>query len=119
MRGQDEVNRNLRAKLLEIQEATKRAITEVGLDLKGKAIERAPVDTGDLRGSCFVTNEGSNGQIYKAKVGFSEPYAMEQHENMQYRHPRGGGPKYLENPLKENTEKYIDYVKEAVRRVIG
>jgi hypothetical protein len=110
--------RNLQAKINEIKDATKEAVNEVALDLIGKAKERAPLDTGDLRGSGFVNNGGTNGQIYKAKVGFSEPYALEQHENLQYQHPRGGEAKYLENPLKENEERYIDHIKSKVRRVI-
>ena len=117
MRGIDNVMRNLQAKINEIKDATKEAVNEVALDLIGKAKERAPLDTGDLRGSGFANmTEGNN--KYKAKVGFSEPYALEQHENLQYQHPRGGEAKYLENPLKENEERYIDHIKSKVRRVI-
>lgn len=34
-------------------------------------------------------------------------YALDQHENMQYNHPRGGGPKYLWHPLLLHYELYL------------
>lgn len=32
-------------------------------------------------------------------VSFDTPYAAKQHEDMHLKHPRGGGPKYLERAL--------------------
>lgn len=41
----------------------------------------------------------TGGAKVKATVTVNQPYAQDQHETMYYRHPRGGGPKYLESPL--------------------
>lgn len=62
-----------------------------------------PVDTGVLRASGFVsppriTSEGI--EIQMGYGGAAEAYAVEQHENLTYRHTVGG-PKYLERPLME------------------
>ena len=35
-------------------------------------------------------------------------YAQYQHEHMEFRHPRGGGPKYLEKPLMDHYRDYLD-----------
>ncbi len=43
-------------------------------------------------------------------------YAHIQHENLHYRHPRGGGAKYLERPLFENYPKYLqDYASTVLK----
>lgn len=49
------------------------------------------VGTGDLEGS----------------VAFDQVYAQYQHEVMELQHPHGGGPKYLENALKEKYQRYL------------
>lgn len=65
--------------------------------LRAWAVEAAPIDDGILRGSAQVTPaRGANGAAY---VSFDTVYAWRQHEELAWRHPRGGGPKYLEGPL--------------------
>lgn len=88
-----------------------RAVSDIALDLLSKSQQRAPIDTGDLRGSGFADIHGSS-----ATVGFVEPYALRQHENLDFNHPGGGEAKYLENPLKENERNYINRIKEEIRR---
>lgn len=62
-------------------------------------------------------------ETLKAEVGVGElvgevevnqHYSLEQHENMFYDHPRGGGPKYLSTPLLENHPLYLETLSEAV-----
>jgi hypothetical protein len=102
------------------------AMQSIVSDLQGEAQRRAPVDTGDLRGSAAssdykgdkppyseVKNEGS--QII-GEVGFNEPYALEQHENLTFSHPKGGQAKYLEGPLTENAQQYKQKLIEAVKQ---
>lgn len=38
----------------------------------------------------------------QALVGFDEPYAHRQHEDLRFKHIHGGGPKFLEKALFEN-----------------
>lgn len=37
-------------------------------------------------------------------------YAKYHHERMDLKHPRGGGPKYLEGPLFENYQAYLEQI---------
>lgn len=57
-------------------------------------------------------NEILSAQITKAKtestarytVEFTAPYAIYQHENLEYKHPNGGQAKYLEQPAKARQQ---------------
>ena len=108
------------------------------LDLAGKASTRAPVRTGDLRGSWFaVTNKKNLLQAladsdpdssrlslpsvgkYEIAVGFSEPYAERQHETLTFRHELGGEAKFLENPFKEMSKTYVDNIGEAIKKAVS
>lgn len=86
----------------------------IALDLKGKAQDLAPVDTGDLKGSAFHEVKD-----LEATIGFKEPYAMRQHEEVGFRHPKGGQAKFLEQPLKENAMMYVNHFTETIKRLIG
>ena len=45
-------------------------------------------------------------------VTCDQRYAQAQHEHLEWHHPRGGGPKYLERPLMDNHRDYLsDYAK--------
>jgi hypothetical protein len=121
---------------------------KIGLDLQGKAQRRAPVDTGALRGSAFTNLYRQAGSdAFTVDVGFSEKYALRQHEEIGWHHPslarqgimrsawnaaqkkkksgktfavRGyfGESKFLENPFKENIAKYINMVKHEIINTI-
>lgn len=109
--GIENVNRNINRIRNSIHQNINQQISDVAHDLLSKSIERAPIDTGELRGSGFVEIEGSN-----AIVAYSTQYALKQHEELNYNHSNGGEAKYLENPLKENERRYIQYLINAIRR---
>ncbi|PLS86468.1 MAG: hypothetical protein CYG60_07090 [Actinobacteria bacterium] len=52
--------------------------------------------------------------LLEGKVVVDQHYALDQHENFNYEHPRGGGPKYLINPLLEHVPAYVENLGEAV-----
>lgn len=60
---------------------------------------------------------------HKAGVGLQvkrpELYAEDQHENMQYKHPMGGGPKYLEIPFNARVPKMAERIANACGIVLG
>lgn len=126
------------------KEAYENQLKIVSLDLQGKAQQLAPVDTGDLRGSAFTVT-GKHGDISKktqsdknpesprgelpnpedleAYVGFSEPYALRQHEDLELDHSVNGGHKggqahFLLQPLEENRDKYIDSFGKAIKKAV-
>ena len=110
LEGLSELEKGFNDALKKIGIVNDKALQDVALDLLGKAKELAPVDTGDLRGSGSVKFENNT-----ASVGFEEPYAVSQHEHTEYEHPQGGQAKYLEQPFKENIDKYINHIADANR----
>lgn len=139
--GLDALQDKIKAMPEAVRKAAENALQIVATDLWGKAAERAPVDTGDLRGSGFAvvgnktvgemeedTNPKSvRGDIPKvsglnAVVGFAEPYALRQHEDMELNHPQAigvyGRAKYLEIPYEENRDRYVDDVGKAIKEAV-
>ena len=111
--GLDEFNAYLKNATPQTKNAIIHELKIIAADLQGKAQRLAPVDSGDLRGSGFSEVDGLD-----ATVGFTEPYALRQHEEMDYAHPRGGQAKYLETPYKENLNKYKDALGDAVKGAV-
>ena len=72
--------------------------------LRTRSQELTPVETGALRGSAAVSQEGT-----RASVSYNTVYAARQHEEVGWQHPRGGQAKFLEKPLhdEEATMKRI------------
>lgn len=56
-----------------------------------------------------------SGERLQGTVTVSQVYAHRQHEDLSYRHPRGGSAKYLEKPL---FDKYRDYLGDYARTVL-
>ena len=110
--GINEAVSRLNRIILETEGNTEDAIKDIALDLIGKSKERAPVDTGDLRGSGFVDIQGTS-----AIVGFTEIYALNQHEDLNFNHSDGEA-KFLENPLKENIDNYIQHIRNGVTEAV-
>jgi hypothetical protein len=106
-----------------------------------EAIDEAPVDTGTLRRSGTVTVgklpdlaqvyeaaesgtemkdafPGSVGKENAVYISFNTPYALRQHEELDYKHPRGGKAKYLEDPFNRNKEKVLQYAEKQVKKAL-
>lgn len=93
--------------------AVEKELKLIAADLQGKAQRLAPVKYGDLRGSAFSEVIG-----LEATVGFTSPYALRQHEEMDYSHPKGGQAKYLETPYKEDADLYAKAIGKAVKKAV-
>lgn len=101
-----------------VEQAVIAALQKCAADLQRKSAERAPIDTGDLRSNCSVSPLKRNGTEFYYTVGYDLPYAITQHERLDFRHPRGGEAKYLEKPFEENKGLYEQYIGEAVRNAL-
>ena len=81
------------------------ALYQVAEEILTLAKEKyVPVDLGALKASGYVKRY-TDGKTFVVELGFggpSAPYALIQHENMQYNHTTGG-PKYLERPVMERA----------------
>ncbi len=123
-----------------VQEATIKALRTAGEAVLTDAIDNTPVLSGTLRRSGTVsvgslpnpqttyeaaktvsqknanpTPENATPEVY---VSFNTPYARRQHEMLNFNHPLGGGPKYLENALKANEGKIQRYVGKKIEQAL-
>jgi len=128
-----------------VQQAAVRGMIENTEDLLGRAMRDAPVDEGTLRasGSAAVyangravaqrgfrevsgqpeapemvertVVEGGMGDAVAGEVGFNTPYALVQHERLDFNHPKGGKAKYLEDNLKEQADRYQGNLNDHLR----
>jgi len=122
-------------------EAAVDALNRAAEDLAGRAQRAAPIDEGTLRASAAIalivngTRFDGTGAVTAAKaaaraaaragslelnaeVSFNTVYAARQHEELDWVHPRGGGPKYLERPLLEQANRYERIIALAVSNTI-
>ena len=111
--GTGELNRKLNSIPRKAKDGVKQELMTVLFDLQGESQRRAPIDTGALRGSAFAEQNGLEGT-----VGFTEIYALYQHEGVGFNHPKGGEAKYLENPFKQRINRYINAIGNAVKRAV-
>ena len=111
--------------------ALEQAMQRVMAILEAKAVQLAPVDTGNLEGSTVVTVE-ARGKKVRGVLAFATPYAAAQHEGID---PRTGaqytpgpytqrkpgnefgppGSKYLERPLRGARQFLPQEVADAVQ----
>lgn len=103
IKGLKELNVNLNKLAKTAPKAAEEEIADIALDFASKASNAAPIEFGDLRGDLATPKKINN---LSWKVGSSLPYTRRQHEHLEYKHPRGGGAKFLEYPFKENVKAY-------------
>jgi hypothetical protein len=80
-------------------QAVARAVYVAGNVVMTEAKTRAPIDTGVLRASGYVTIPSATNP--KVEIGFggaAEPYALVQHERTEFRHEVGEA-KFLQNAI--------------------
>lgn len=98
-----------------INNAAQRGVGLAAEHVLGEARKVVPHETGVLERSGRATNE-LKGNVARAAVSFSQPYAIDQHESMHYRHKKGRTPKYLERPLNSNKGTIREIVAAAIRK---
>lgn len=143
-----ELNKQLKKALAANPKETVRAVKECTLDLAANSAKRAPIESGDLRNNCVADLNGikifekqtaiGGGAIPSLKaigdVGYSLPYAVRQHEELNYSHDRtdgykrkdgttvnmvaGGDSKFLEKPFDERKARYRKRMEQIVERSI-
>lgn len=108
-RGADEYNPNLNSNFIELA-------CWYGAPVSTKSqmdFEQAVDPEGNIK---TVKSHKAGGGF---KVKRPELYAQDQHENMQYKHPHGGGPKYLEIPFNKRVPKMAERIAAACGIVVG
>ncbi|GLI51348.1 hypothetical protein TSYNTROOL_14340 [Tepidanaerobacter syntrophicus] len=116
LEGFVELTKKLNKSISKISDTVQDALLDCGNDLQQKSVDITPVDTGALRSSAF-TEADRQGKNPGVVVGFEEEYAIYVHENLEAHHTVGQA-KFLEQPLQENTDKYVGYVRDKVQDLI-
>lgn len=129
LKGLNEVIENIQAAVDDIERGSIQGLKDALLMVAEKSQEKAPVDTGDLRGSVYVEIDNKriaegdqsgdhiitltdelpeNGTV--GIVGFGSVYAANQHEHVEYDHPKGGEAKYLEKVLISEQNRILNLI---------
>jgi len=131
-----------------VQKAAVDGMVENTEDLLGRSMRDAPVDEGTLRASGTAevyanghavarrgfrevadqpeapemvsrpVQEGGLGDAVVGEVGFNTPYALTQHERLDFNHPKGGKAKYLESNLTQQADRYQDNLSDHLREAL-
>lgn len=108
MTGMPNVLRNIRAAGEDIQDVTAQGMVLLAEKILDRAKQRdlIPYKSGELQGSGVVNAQNRNafsGQFSStvARIVFTAPHAVRQHEDTSLHHPNGGGPKFLERAADE------------------
>lgn len=109
--GLEEVGRMLRAAPADIRRRAKPVLYQGLEQIRGSAVERAPVDTGALRNSALVTPDPNDElAIALSFGGAAAPYAVYVHENLTAHHPVGEA-KFLERAALEHGPEIVRALK--------
>jgi hypothetical protein len=84
--------------------------------LLGEAIKIVPLDEATLQDSGKATVDEEN---LEGIVSFDTPYAVIQHERLDFVHLNGREAKYLEKPWRANAETFAQIIAERIRRALG
>lgn len=139
IRGIPEVKQRLMLEKEKVERAVNRAIVSVANDIFNRADQLVPVDEGILRssGRLDVKPKQAGIEVTITYGGASIPYAIVQHERLDFWHPpkppgkskvggrqgtgpgpdpsTGRGPKYLERPFLEEAGKLQETILKHVR----
>lgn len=81
----------------------------------GVSNERVPLDEATLQRSGTATVDEA---ILRAAVAYDTPYAVRQHEELEWRHAPGRQAKYLESALNDSATEVRDVIAAQLRRAM-
>ena len=127
LKGLNDVIENLQEEIDKMKAQSVEGLKDALLYVADESQKRAPVDTGDLRGSVLVEMDNTviakgneNGGLSitgdapenstKGSVSYNTPYAANQHEHTEYAHPLGGQAKYLESVLTGEKDRILQLI---------
>jgi hypothetical protein len=112
-----------------VDEGTLRASGSAVVYVNGRAVARRgfrevssdPVESAahlEMRERRAI-HEGGLGDAVVGEVGFNTPYALAQHERLDFNHPKGGKAKYLEDNLKQQADRYQGNLSDHLRGALS
>ena len=96
-----------------VEKAALKGLRKLGEEILSEAQTLCPVDTGTLRRSGSVRASSADNTV---KISFNTPYALRQHEEMSYNHPKGGQAKYLEQPFNSRVKEAQYYAEKEIAK---
>lgn len=108
--GADRLNRKLKAMKTKKPAAMRRGLKKairIPFNISQKIV---PIDFGPLKESGeIISGPDSESIVYEA------PYAVVQHENLEFNHAPGKQAKYLEQPWRESRKRMTDIIKRETK----
>lgn len=117
IQGLDEAMAKISGVLSQTGDLTLGGMRDVLNDIGARAAEKAPKDTGNLRGSVGMWAE-KNGDTVEGEISFNEKYAAYQHEHVELHHENGEA-KYLEKAALEKYGQIREKVGAALNALFG
>lgn len=105
----DELNEQIK----DIKGKSIEGLIAAGLIIEADAKRKAPVLTGNLRASGFSRKDPTDPEV--VEVGFNAAYAIFVHEDLEAHHTNGEA-KFLENAVKENSQRIVDIITSRAKR---
>jgi hypothetical protein len=96
-----------------LDEALMRGLQVGGEHILTESRKVAPLDEGTLERSGTVTPDPDKLQVI---ISYDTPYAVRQHEELDWRHAPGRTAKYLERPLTEEGPTALQLLAAEMRR---
>lgn len=118
LKGLADVTTQIGQLMAKQQDLTEEGMREVVTDIRQRAADRAPKDTGTLRGTAYETVAGLFDEVV-GSVHFPEKYAAMQHEHVEFEHPKGGEAKYLEKAMLEKADQIRDQLAAELAKLFG
>lgn len=100
-----------------IEEAADRAALLAGEHVLTESRRLVPHEEGTLERSGKVDTE-RQGSASVAAISYNTPYAVRQHEEMDYRHDEGRQAKYLEQPLEGEAATVQAIAQQQIRQAL-
>lgn len=112
--GLEQVQRNLNREIKQIRARTKTGIWLAGLFIKGAALPKTPVDTGNLRQSAYVTAFDAPGGP-GVEIGYTAAYAMAVHEIDKNYKAQGTSWQFLKKAVQESRVAVLEIIRRTAK----
>lgn len=91
-----------------------RGLTKAASYVHSRTIPKTPIDTGALRNSLQITPASFGNP--QSSIHSNLPYAVIQHERMDFAHPGGGQAKFLELAVRESSDAITTIINSEIQR---
>lgn len=120
--GLAKLNRTLRAAPGRATRDGSAGLYAAAQDIFAVTQDRVPYDLGPLQASGQVSLPEREGNQVVVEIGYggpATPYALVQHERLDYAHAEGRTAKYLEQPVLEAAPELGRTIERHLRRIFG